>query len=118
MITTNLEQQQFEALKRIGNLWERGEMYRIYFNGLDRWFGLEVTRYNSGNISSAKLDGETISNSAAKRIISNLYDAKVYWDYADGKFHGKNIDNDAFLKIVGNIKGERDRIVAEWESGT
>ena len=32
------------------------------------YLGLELTRYKSGNISSAKFNGETISNSEARRI--------------------------------------------------
>lgn len=39
---------------------------RLYID--PEYLGLELTRYKSGNISSAKFNGETISNSEARRI--------------------------------------------------
>lgn len=41
-------------------------MDRLYIK--PEYLGLELTRYKSGNISSAKFNGETISNSEARRI--------------------------------------------------
>lgn len=51
---------------------------RYYFNGLARLFGFELTYYNTGNLCTAKLDGETISNTQAKRYLSDLESMKVW----------------------------------------
>ena len=51
-------------------------MDRLYIK--PEYLGLELTRYKSGNISSAKFNGETISNSEARRIEST----KCYVDVA------------------------------------
>jgi hypothetical protein len=50
-----------------GKLWERDDRKRVYFNDLSQFLGLEVNRYNTGNVSSARLHGDRISNSQAKR---------------------------------------------------
>jgi len=57
---------------------------------------LECQYYNSGNISSAKLDNESISNSHAKSIISVLdglwYDCKTNeYNHKYGKLDSKYI---------------------------
>lgn len=56
---------------------------RYYFNGLARLFGFELTYYNTGNLCTAKLNGETISNTQAKRYLSDLESMKVWVE--DGK---------------------------------
>ena len=66
-----------------GRLWEKNGKRRVYFNDLEVIYGLEIIRYESGRISSAKLDGEKISNSEAGRMISNfgriwLEDGKIF----------------------------------------
>jgi hypothetical protein len=43
--------------------------------------GIEVHRYNTGNISAATLDGEEISNAQAKEILN----AKVW--FSDGELY-------------------------------
>jgi len=71
-----------EALQRIGGrLWEKHGHRRIYFNEPDMMetIGLEVSRYNSGRISSARHDGCTISNREANRIIARL-PKKLWYD--------------------------------------
>ena len=54
---------------------------RYYVNNLAEIIGLEVKYYSSGNIASATLKGEHISNTKASRAVSNL---KV-WLNADGE---------------------------------
>jgi hypothetical protein len=49
-----------------GKRWQKNGMDRIYFNASD--LGLECTRYNTGNISSATFNGERISNSWAREL--------------------------------------------------
>lgn len=70
-----------------GKLWEKNEMKRIYFNA-GTVLSLDINYYNTGNVSSATLDGIKISNCEAKRCL----DLKFWYDLVDGKFHWKNAD--------------------------
>lgn len=89
-----------------GKYWESADhsKRRAYFNDLHELAGLEIETYNTGNISSAVLNGETISNSAARKLASKLQFAKIYYDFATEKFAANDIDNDLFRTIVANIK--------------
>lgn len=63
-----------------------GKVYdRIYFNATD--LGMEVSYYRSGNISSAAVDGEHISNCEARRIMGG----KAYFDLTDNTLHMDSI---------------------------
>lgn len=69
-----------EKLEDLGiTAWERDGMKRYYINDdqLEAVFGLSIDRYNSGNICSASLNGEGISNSKAYKLIGRgiWYDA-------------------------------------------
>lgn len=75
-----------EALTKKFGRWTKtgsnGKTYdRIYFNATD--LGLEIGRYNTGNISYAKIDGERISNCEARRILGS----KAYFDLTDNTLH-------------------------------
>jgi hypothetical protein len=75
-----------EALTKKFGRWTKkgsnGKVYdRIYFNGTD--LGMEVSYYRSGNISSAAVDGESISNCEARRIMGS----KAYFDLTDNTLH-------------------------------
>src|SRR5690554_4896083 len=61
-----------------GRLWEKNGHRRIYINNLSVLYGLETTRYNTGNIASAKLDGERISNNSARQILSMLNSSALW----------------------------------------
>jgi len=76
-----------------GNLWEAYGKCRVYFDGahIASVQGLNADRYNSGNIMAASLNGEKISNSEAKRILEALAMFKIWYDFADGKFHTKGM---------------------------
>ena len=50
------------------NLWEKYNKRRLYLD-FAKIINLEVDRYNTGNISSAFLDGEKISNSKAYKYL-------------------------------------------------
>jgi len=50
------------------NLWEKYNKRRLYLD-FAKIVNLEVDRYNTGNISSAFLDGEKISNSKAYKYL-------------------------------------------------
>lgn len=71
-----------EVLKEMGaNEWRKGGYNRLYLNGaVDELIGLETECYKSGNIKSAYLKGNEISNSEAKRIIFHTCKAFVDLD--------------------------------------
>lgn len=89
-----------------GSLWTKGSHRRVYFNNLAElaYPTLELTFYGTGNISSASLDGERISNSAAYRLLNAVRYSKVWWDSADAQFHGREISQHAFDAVVAGIK--------------
>jgi transposase-like protein len=59
-----------------GNAWTpRTGQERVYLNNWHELIGLEVSRYNTGNICSATINGQRISNGKATRLL----DAKVWW---------------------------------------
>lgn len=68
--------------------WERDDMKRYYINEamFEAVFGLEIDRYNSGNICSAYLNGEKISNSRAGKLIGGK---KIYFDAKTQKWMQK-----------------------------
>lgn len=97
--------QELESLKRVGGTeWQKNGMHRIYFNNLAEWYGLKVNRYNSGNVSSATLDGEEISNGRAKKIAGRLDYAKFWYDVITDRFAGRDIDQADMDVIVDAIK--------------
>lgn len=75
-----------KSLTEIGcTVWEKYGRKRIYINSddqIEKVFGLSVGRYNSGMISSAFLNGEKISNSQARRLLT----VKPYFDCLSGKW--------------------------------
>ena len=71
-----------EKLEDLGiTAWERDGMKRYYVNDdrLEAVFGLSIDRYKTGNICSASLNGEEISNSRAYKLIARgiWYDASA-----------------------------------------
>jgi len=63
-----------------GREWNKGGKHRVYLND-DVWtrlIGLEIETYKSGNISSATLGGERISNAEARRYLDAI--SGVYWE--------------------------------------
>ena len=71
-----------EVLKELGaNEWHKGSYNRLYLNeAVDALIGLETECYKSGNIKSAWLKGEPISNAEAGRIIERTCKAYVDLD--------------------------------------
>lgn len=60
-------------------IWEKYGKRRIYLNNtksFKAFFGFEFSKYKSGNISCASLNGEKISNSKAAKILAE----KHYFD--------------------------------------
>lgn len=70
-----------------GNRWQRNGMDRVYINNWAEFAGIETTRYNTGNISSASYQGEGVSNSQAYKLLGSIN--KVWFDAADGKLYAR-----------------------------
>lgn len=59
--------------KKGANLWEGGKHKRLYLNDVaTELIGINVERYNTGNVRYATLDGEKISNNYAKEILRDM----------------------------------------------
>jgi len=72
--------------------WTKGDRNRLYLNGAAKKIvGLETEHYNSGNIRSATLKGEKISNSRATQILDNIFSA--YIDLTTGNLYGRARSN-------------------------
>ena len=89
-----------------GSLWEKGAMRRVYFNNLPAWYGLEVERYNTGNICSARLDGEPISNGKASKLFTYFDLAKVWYDVNADRFESRGLDAGDLNEIVKPIEAK------------
>lgn len=69
------------------NRWTKGGHDRLYLSRCGaQIMNLEIECYKTGNISSAVLNGEKISNAEASRIISAY--ANAYIDLSNGKVYG------------------------------
>jgi len=71
------------------NLWEKYNKRRLYLD-FAKIINLEVDRYNTGNISSAFLEGEKISNSKAYKYLQG----KAYIDLNTNKLECQYMHSD------------------------
>jgi len=104
-----------ENLVKIGgNLWENYGHSRVYFGWerLSELLGLDIGRYKTGNVSSATRNGESISNSEAKRILNALGESKFHYDLKTNKFTAY-LDNKYFDPLIDAIKKEVSAIKKE-----
>ena len=62
--------------------WTKYGKDRLYFNATNV-LNLEISYYNTGNVRTATLNGERISNSDARRYL----DAKAYIDLTTDELH-------------------------------
>lgn len=90
--------------------WQKNGHDRLYINSSH--FGLECSYYNTGNISSASLNGEPISNSEAYRIKS----VKAYVDVKTGKLHIAGGRCNSVDEIRETLQALIDEAVAEAEA--
>lgn len=67
-----------------GKIWEKGNFQRIYFSP-ELAMDLDISYYNSGNISGATCQGYRISNSEAGRALG----VKIWVDMNTGKVSTK-----------------------------
>lgn len=113
-----------EALIAIGGKeWQSGSKHRIYVNEgmmLDL-FGLEVETYKTGSIQSATLNGESISNSKAGKIVAAAKFGKLYLDMADGKIYRSQglidaLGEDMVREMIATLRERVAEKIAETES--
>lgn len=89
-----------------GNEWIRGTYHRVYLNDWTEYAGIEVTRYGTGNISSASLGGRGIANGRVYNLLGAV--SKVYFDVTDGHLYVEHSGANAY--DVRYLDGERDQI--------
>lgn len=85
-----------------GNRWTKGDLDRIYLK-LDQAGVLNVTRYRTGNLSSATwANGDPISNGRA----SSLLDVKIWLDVATMTLHYKTLGTvpDGLERAISALK--------------
>lgn len=99
-----------EQLKSIGGTrWRKYGKDRVYFNDLADRIGLDVERYNTGNVSSARLDGEKISNSKATDYLQKLKFGDFYYNVESGEFVSKDLPDWMVERIEESIEVELDQ---------
>ena len=84
------EQETIKTLEENGGkLWEKADKRRVYFDTgiIARALGYDWSKYKSGQVSSASLNGERISNSEMRRVLDGLAYSKFWYDLTDDKFH-------------------------------
>jgi hypothetical protein len=93
-----------------GSRWQKtglGRVYdRVYFNSLADRYGLKCSYYNSGNVSFATLNGEKISNSAAREVLADLAHGKFWYDLTTGQWQSRNLHGTYVRAIVQQIEGQ------------
>lgn len=103
-----------------GKRWAKNGMDRVYINSLQDRIGLEVERYNTGNVSAATLareDGSryNISNSEARRALGAIETVKIYYDLPTGKLMLKG-DRDSrgyVQQCIDSIQADIAKALAE-----
>ncbi|MET8571847.1 helix-turn-helix domain-containing protein [Streptomyces sp. NPDC004783] len=89
-----------------GNRWQKNGMDRVYFNDWAEFAGLEISRYRTGNISSASLGGRGIANGRAGALLGKI--EKLWFDASTGRLHARTYGDD--LTEVRYLDGERDHV--------
>ena len=95
-----LTEEKIAALEKKGfKRWTKGNLDRLYINAGQ--LGLVCTYYKTGAISSAKFNGEDISN----RKASSMKCAKTFIDIKSGILYGDNemLKSEA-QKLIDEIK--------------
>lgn len=91
-------------LKEGGKKWSKNGKERVYLDDslIAKLIGLKYSTYSNGNISSASIQGEKISNSDARSYVQSIMRMKLFYDLKEGKF---NFNGGEFEKeIVKKIK--------------
>lgn len=96
-----------EALTAIGGrLWEKNGMRRVYFNSWGQFAGLDISRYQSGGVNGASLDGRSIANGRVSAILASI--DKIWFDVTDGEFYA--YENGATEFSIRYLDGDRDTV--------
>jgi hypothetical protein len=99
-----------ETKLKTKSFWLKNDYHRIYFNDLQKLYGLDVNFYKTGNISSASLREKAISNNKAKKIWRDLAAIKIWYDVKTKEFDFRcdcwlyGDENEYFDAIVKAIK--------------
>ena len=110
-VMANYSESQIKRIVELGNLWvsRDGSKQRVYFNDLtkrmQRAIGLRISYYNSGNVSSATINREPISNAEAKRYLESVPE-KIWFDLGDENFYIQGGNTEIGRAIVADIKRE------------
>ena len=81
-----------------GKRWQKGGHDRIYFDARAALSDLSTDRYKTGNISSATFKGQAISNSEARRLITEALETKLYYDLKTNVIMNTQVSYGAFEK--------------------
>lgn len=110
----------------VGKYWETpdGSRRRIYIDEENAWrvLGWDFSFYNTGNISSAWVNGARISNTEGHNLIQGFRLSSLYFDLADRKFHWKQTYNRDFTRddvvtLVTKIRDEINKMAAKYTTG-
>lgn len=87
-----LNEKMMNQLQKMGaTRWTKGDYDRLYLNAAAaKLIGLEISYYNTGNISYATLDGEKISNRRANELNDVT---SIYININTGKMAGRVNDH-------------------------
>lgn len=103
--------------RNLGTRWTKSDtLDRVYLTDETKWrlAGLETERYGSGHISSATLNGESISNSYAREI-GDALNGKIWFDVPSGKWMQKlGVLRDDVKAIVQQVvRGVKQELAQE-----
>lgn len=106
MLWTDTEEglQKIKKLEKMGAVrWTQYGHDRLYLNKAgSKLAGLEISRYNTGRVSLAKLDGEKIPNSRGGLIAGTVEDA--YIDLTDNKIYYVRTSDELVVQAIQNLK--------------
>lgn len=74
----------------LGNVWEKGNFHRLYLDPVKvaKAIGMDVDYYKSGNVRSASINGESISNNDCYKVLTSWNGA--YIDLTTGEMHERS----------------------------
>lgn len=95
-----------EIIEQGGKRWTKGGKDRIYIKDMAETVGgLEIDYYKTGRISSAKVNGEEISNSEASRILGVFSNRNPYIDLTNGAIHNlSEHSREVVQSVIGNVE--------------
>ncbi len=93
-------------LEKSGSVWENHGMKRLYISEekLNELVGLKIDYYNTGNVSSIYLNGDSISNTKGRKM---MITGKFYYDYNTEKFASKSLAGNWNCKELAIIIREK-----------